>query len=295
VSPDDNKLRSRQYWAAIAETGPEAGAEFLSPGHVYHRADYSGWREGASAPMKALFAAFPDLTHVVIDQVEEDDTVIERIRYFGTHLGTFMGIPATGRRVTFTGMGCVRFENGKQVERWEVADDAGLRRQLLGEPDPNEMDTHKALAREYYEGNDRYGIHNGAAFGRDSVYHGANYTGFTDTDPGSRGRKYYEAFPDFYHVIMEQIAEGDLVMERIRYFATHRAVFMGIPATDKRITYTGMDWVRFEEGQAVERWGVADSLAIRRQLLGLADPTPEKTWYGDFPRDPNIVTPGDDR
>jgi hypothetical protein len=34
-----------------------------------------------------------------------------------------------------------------------------------------------------------------------------------------------------------------------------------------------MDWVRFEGGKAVERWGVADELHLRRQLLGeIVDP-----------------------
>jgi predicted ester cyclase len=136
-------------------------------------------------------------------------------------------------------------------------------------------DTNKRRAREYYEVLDRDGPDAGGDYvAPNFAYHGANHTGFSNLTADEQGRAFYKAFPDFTHVILEQIAEGDIVVERIRYFATHKDTFMGIPATGRRITFTGVDWVFFQDGKAVTRWGVADELDLRRQLLGEPDPRP---------------------
>lgn len=134
-------------------------------------------------------------------------------------------------------------------------------------------ETNKRLARDYYAVLDKDGPDAGGDYvAPNFAYYGANHTGFDGLTPEERGRAFYRAFPDFTHIILEQIAEADIVVERIRYVATHRDTFMGIPATGRRITFTGMDWVRFEHGKAVERWGVADELELRRQLLGQPGP-----------------------
>ena len=48
----------------------------------------------------------------------------------GTHLGPFMGIPATGKPVELTGMTIERIAGGKRLEGWGVPDMLGLMRQL---------------------------------------------------------------------------------------------------------------------------------------------------------------------
>ena len=45
-----------------------------------------------------------------------------------------MNIPATGKRVTVTGMDLDRLENGQIVEHWHNVDELGLLRQLGGAP-----------------------------------------------------------------------------------------------------------------------------------------------------------------
>jgi predicted ester cyclase len=45
--------------------------------------------------------AFPDLTHKVDEQIAEGDTVATRVTMTGTHLGPFMGVAATGRRMSW--------------------------------------------------------------------------------------------------------------------------------------------------------------------------------------------------
>ena len=80
-----------------------------------------------------FFAAFPDL-HVTIEmQIAEGDMVALRWTWRGTHKGAFMGMAATGKRVTVTGMNISRLINGKYVKDWGNWDTLGLLEQLKSE------------------------------------------------------------------------------------------------------------------------------------------------------------------
>jgi predicted ester cyclase len=61
----------------------------------------------------------------------EDDKVVNRWTLHVTHTGEFRGIPATGKRITITGIGIFRFsEEGKVVESWDSLDQLGMLQQL---------------------------------------------------------------------------------------------------------------------------------------------------------------------
>ncbi|MET4095931.1 ester cyclase [Arthrobacter sp. UYCu712] len=45
-----------------------------------------------------------------------------RVTWRGTHAGTFLGLPATGKPVTVTAMHLLLFENGLAAEWWAVPD-----------------------------------------------------------------------------------------------------------------------------------------------------------------------------
>ena len=83
-----------------------------------------------SGPFKeyraALLAAFPDLRITVEDAISRDDAVVVRWRVTGTHGGDGLGIPATGREVSFGGMTWFRLENGRAVEGWDSWNMGGL-------------------------------------------------------------------------------------------------------------------------------------------------------------------------
>jgi steroid delta-isomerase-like uncharacterized protein len=86
--------------------------------------------EGAKAVHQLMLTGFPDYRTVIEDIVAEADKVAARIRMTGTHTGTFMGIPASGRKVDFTGMYIARIEKGKIVEHWSEEDALSLMRQI---------------------------------------------------------------------------------------------------------------------------------------------------------------------
>ncbi len=86
--------------------------------------------EGAKAAHRIMLAGFPDYQTIIDDLVAEGDKVAVRITMSGTHTGSFMGIPATGKHVSFTGMYMARIVDGKIVEHWGEEDGVSLLQQL---------------------------------------------------------------------------------------------------------------------------------------------------------------------
>ena len=79
----------------------------------------------------AYRAAFPDFLQTAdLLIAAEGDTVVSRWTSTGTHQGEFLGVPPTGKRVTFTGVVITRVAGGKVVEDWELVDMPGLLQQL---------------------------------------------------------------------------------------------------------------------------------------------------------------------
>ena len=86
--------------------------------------------EGMKQLMSMFFSAFPDL-HATIDVlVAEGDLVVGSMTNTGTHTGDFMGIPATGKKISFTETHIVRIADGKAVEHWGNQDDMGMMQPL---------------------------------------------------------------------------------------------------------------------------------------------------------------------
>lgn len=80
-----------------------------------------------------------------------------------------------------------------------------------------------------------------------------------------------EAFPDLRVEIVAMAVEGDELWAQVVFHGTHRAEFMGVPATGKSFSMNVMDRLRFADGKVVEHWGVADQMTMMAQL-GLAEP-----------------------
>ena len=86
--------------------------------------------EGAKAAHRIMLAGFPDYETIIDDIFAEGDKVAVRITMRGTNTGSFMGIPATGKHVSFTGIYIARIANGKIVEHWGEEDGVSLLQQL---------------------------------------------------------------------------------------------------------------------------------------------------------------------
>lgn len=74
------------------------------------------------------------------------------------------------------------------------------------------------------------------------------------------------ACPDMRYTLEDMIAEGDKVVDRLTWHATHQGEFMGIPPTGNTLTVTEIHVNRIAEGRIVERWSEVDRLGLMRQL-----------------------------
>jgi hypothetical protein len=70
------------------------------------------------------------------DLIAEGETVVSRWTGRGTQHGELMGVAATGKQVTVTGVVISRFSGGKAAEDWKLTDTLGMMQQLGVIPTP---------------------------------------------------------------------------------------------------------------------------------------------------------------
>ncbi len=110
--------------------------ELLDSGYVGHdpaMPDIVG-REGAKQFYKDFLSAYPDGSVTIEQQLAEGDLVTSRWTGRGTHRGELMGVPATGKQVTVTGITISRVKGGKVVEEWTNWDTLGMLQQIGAVP-----------------------------------------------------------------------------------------------------------------------------------------------------------------
>ncbi|OLE21777.1 MAG: hypothetical protein AUG49_21160 [Catenulispora sp. 13_1_20CM_3_70_7] len=113
--------------------------EVCAPDLVLHTPVPSS--ETGPALMKAvwitLMGAFPDLRVDTREVITEGDKTVYRNVVTGTHHGTYMGVPPTGRTVSYDEIFIVRVVDGKIAEVRGVVDTAAQMRQLGLIPAPH--------------------------------------------------------------------------------------------------------------------------------------------------------------
>jgi predicted ester cyclase len=96
-------------------------------------------REGFKQFAISLKTAFPDLHYVIEDSLEIGDRIVHRLTASGTMKGEFMGMPATGKRATWTEIHIGRVANGRLAEHWGLVDQLGMLVQLGVVPAPGRV------------------------------------------------------------------------------------------------------------------------------------------------------------
>jgi predicted ester cyclase len=112
--------------------------EVFDPDLVDHSVprDLPTTRGGTKTLAARSWSAFPDLRLTIEDQIAEGDKVMTRWTARGTHTGTLMGLPPTGKRVIITGIRIDRVVGGRIVETWAEFDQLGMLDQLGLAPAP---------------------------------------------------------------------------------------------------------------------------------------------------------------
>jgi steroid delta-isomerase-like uncharacterized protein len=126
---DRNKAVVRAYLGEIAQSG-----NIIAPERYFTSATtFNGVPEISRqfARIAETRRAFPDLKMTIEQQIAEGPWVATRVTFRGTHMGEFAGVPATGRRIEYSGTAMDRLENGKVVEMWHTVNMHLLLRQIV--------------------------------------------------------------------------------------------------------------------------------------------------------------------
>ncbi len=132
MTSDINKLLIQRFYQAVDEGDTSHIEELFAPEWVNIDPALPPMQglDGARALVSLFTTSFPDFTSQIEMMAAETDRVAVRASHTGTHEGEFMGIPATGRRVTVTATGIFTCKDGKLIENRVVFDAFGLLQQI---------------------------------------------------------------------------------------------------------------------------------------------------------------------
>ena len=136
VSIETNKALARRWFEEVWNKRRESAIDemFAADGLAYGLDPLELHPPPGPGPFKGFWqqfcAAFPDLYITVEDVIGEGDTTSIRISFRGTHLGGNLGVPATGRPISSTGMCFARWRDGQIIEAWNEFDALGLLKQI---------------------------------------------------------------------------------------------------------------------------------------------------------------------
>ena len=250
--------------------------------------------EGLIDLIKTWRTAFPDGHMTVDDIIVEGDLVGIRNTWHGTQTESFYGIPPSGKEVHVTSVGLDRVIDGQVSEGWGELDMVGMMQQLGAMPVAGAGAVATGRSPEW-------GPSAGAAGGpaatpadKDAAIRFVEALGageaasladvvdpddFVDHNPVWGTTTWHEvvaamamlraAMPDLRVEVERDIVirEGDQVSVHSVLTGTHTGgELFGVPASGKRATWTGNDFLRFAGGKVVERWVSADTLTLFQQL-----------------------------
>ena len=279
MSISQNKTIARRFFEEFDRRAFDAIRSLLTPDEVAHL-------PGAPEPLD--WPAHQRYTSTFVeDQVADAKSVVTRLTFRGTHTGAFMGVPATGKSIAISGISWFRMNDGHIAEEWTEFDRLGLMMQLgvasppppsgpLTEGKPAGAEHLAALAeprgvvRRWFERIDRGGVPDVDQY---------VVRGYTDHNPppiqglgpGATGVKQaftfaLEAFGEFHHEIAATLSEGDKVASRVTGYGKHTGDFLGIPATGKQVSMTGISIHRVQDGRLSEHWAQIDALSLLQQM-----------------------------
>jgi len=133
MSADNKALVRRLYLELWNQRKPGLADELFAPSHAFNDPYITGAAIGPEMYKRQytrFLTGFPDLRFTIEDMVSENDKVVVSWIISGTHNGEFMGVPATGKKVSITGITINSLGNGKILDSNVVYDALDLFKQL---------------------------------------------------------------------------------------------------------------------------------------------------------------------
>jgi len=136
-SSDPEQL-ARRFAATLSAHDMQSFAELFADDYVNHQASAAAPPPPAGKSARQLtvdffaarLAGLPDLAVSIEALVAAPDRVAASFVYTGAHLGTYFGVPPTGRKLRFTSCDIFAVRDEKIVEHWGMGDIAGIMAQL---------------------------------------------------------------------------------------------------------------------------------------------------------------------
>ena len=136
MSTEVNKAIVREFYR-IMETGDVSTADrTVAANYEYHGASPgpTGGLEGFKQGVSMIQTAFSDLRFTIEDQIAEGDKVASRYTAQGVYRGEFMGVAASGKRVSWTAHAIQRVVDGRVQDSWLEWDKMAILQQLDAAP-----------------------------------------------------------------------------------------------------------------------------------------------------------------
>lgn len=134
MTPEELKARARRIPQELLTQGDLAAiAEVFAPDCRHHApVPMNPGIAGARQWIVALRRAFPDLRASIEDELADGSMVAQRLVLAGTHQGTWLEVPASGRRVTWHAVVILHADpDGVFIDHWSIWDQLDLLRQIV--------------------------------------------------------------------------------------------------------------------------------------------------------------------
>ena len=127
-----NKTLVLNYYHRVVGGGAlGAIPDYIGETYIDHNASPgSGGPVAVEMHLRALRNTFPDFVLRTHEVIAENDWVAVRVTAEGTHLGEWLGIKPSGKRIQLRSLNLDRVLNGRIVEHWGEADTVGMLAQM---------------------------------------------------------------------------------------------------------------------------------------------------------------------
>jgi len=134
---EDSKHLMQRFVEFINTASEKLAEELISPKAIFH---VPGRPEPVTGPagyleiIGMMRGGFPDIQWTLEETITEGGNVAARFTMRGTHQGSFVGVPPTGKRIAVQAMNFYHWSNGQIVGERGQPDLLGLLQQIGAAP-----------------------------------------------------------------------------------------------------------------------------------------------------------------
>ncbi len=124
MGTEENKRLVRRFYEQVVSACAVSNvADFIAPDCVETdgKVRIASGIDGMTKHVQGVREVYPDLRLTVERQIAEGEWVVTQVTARGTHIGGWLGMKPTGKRLVFTGVNVDRVVDGRIVEHGGAA------------------------------------------------------------------------------------------------------------------------------------------------------------------------------